>query len=175
MDTEQQLYLISVGNSLVVQWLGIHTLIVDDPGSIPGWGAKIPEATHCGRTKQKTKKPQPTKPKIPQNTSEAFSFFLQPPLISFLGGLMLSVMVGQWKGLAWVWLSENLMRLNYKGSWKQRKVFQSPKIKILQAKKGTLDLVLGFSLFFFLQKNLFIWMLYYFFYFHFHNLLYYFF
>ena len=98
MDTEQQIYLISVGYSPVVQWLGIHTLIVEDPGSIPGRGAKIPEATHCGRTKQKTKKPQPTnqiKQKIPQNTSEAFSFFLQPPLISFLGGLMLSVMVGQ--------------------------------------------------------------------------------
>ena len=59
---------------------------------------------------------------------------------------MLSVMVGQWKGLAWIWLSENLMRLKCKGSWQKKKVFQSPKINILQVKKGALDLVLGFNL-----------------------------
>ena len=72
----------------MVQWLGIHTLIVEDPGSIPGLEAKIPEATHCGKKKKKKKNPkqkpnQPTEPKILQNTSGAFSFFLQPPHMFF--------------------------------------------------------------------------------------------
>ena len=32
------------GNSLVVQWLGLCTLTAKSPGSIPGWGTKIPQA-----------------------------------------------------------------------------------------------------------------------------------
>ena len=68
----------------MVQWLGIHTLIVEDPGSIPGLEAKIPEATHCGKKKKPKQKPnQPTEQKILQNTSGAFSFFLQTPHIFF--------------------------------------------------------------------------------------------
>ena len=32
----------SVGNSLVVQWLGLRVFIAEGPGSIPGQGTKIP-------------------------------------------------------------------------------------------------------------------------------------
>ena len=28
----------------MVQWLGPHALTAEDPGSIPGWGTKIPQA-----------------------------------------------------------------------------------------------------------------------------------
>ena len=34
----------SYWNSLVVQWLGLHTFTAKDAGSIPGWGTKIPQA-----------------------------------------------------------------------------------------------------------------------------------
>ena len=37
-----------VGNSLVVQWLGLHTFTAEGAGSIPGWGTKIPQAVWCG-------------------------------------------------------------------------------------------------------------------------------
>ena len=33
------------GNSLAVQWLGLHAFIVEGQGSIPGWGTKIPQVT----------------------------------------------------------------------------------------------------------------------------------
>ena len=36
-----------VGNSPAVQWLGLRAFIVEDPGSIPGQGTKIPQATWC--------------------------------------------------------------------------------------------------------------------------------
>ena len=35
------------GNSLAVQWLGLHTLTAEGPGSIPGWGTRIPHPTSC--------------------------------------------------------------------------------------------------------------------------------
>lgn len=31
------------GNSLVVQWSGLSAFTVKGPGSIPGWGNKIPQ------------------------------------------------------------------------------------------------------------------------------------
>ena len=34
-----------MGNSLAIQWLGLQAFIAEGPGSIPGWGAKIPPAT----------------------------------------------------------------------------------------------------------------------------------
>ena len=37
------------GNSLAVQWLGLCTSTAGGPGSIPGWGAKIPHATWHGQ------------------------------------------------------------------------------------------------------------------------------
>ena len=40
------------GNFLVVQWLGLCAFIVEDPGSIPGWGTKIPQATWHGQKKR---------------------------------------------------------------------------------------------------------------------------
>ena len=37
------------GNSLAVQWLGLRALTARGPGSIPGWGTTIPQATRCGK------------------------------------------------------------------------------------------------------------------------------
>ena len=38
-----------LGNSLVVQWLGLHAFTAEDLGSIPGQGTKIPQAMQCGQ------------------------------------------------------------------------------------------------------------------------------
>ena len=43
------------GNSLVVRWLGLHTLIAEASGSIPGQGTKIAQATQQGRKKKGTR------------------------------------------------------------------------------------------------------------------------
>ena len=40
------------GTSLAVQWLGLHTSTARDPGSIPGRGTKIPQATWCSPPKK---------------------------------------------------------------------------------------------------------------------------
>ena len=37
------------GNSLAVQWLGLHTFTAMALGLIPGWGTKIPQAAQCGQ------------------------------------------------------------------------------------------------------------------------------
>ena len=34
----------NIGNSLVVQWLGLRTFAAEGQDSIPGWGTKIPQA-----------------------------------------------------------------------------------------------------------------------------------
>ena len=41
-----------VGNSLVVQWLGLHAFTAKDLGSIPGQGVKIPQAAKHGQEKE---------------------------------------------------------------------------------------------------------------------------
>ena len=38
-------------NSQVVEWLGLCVSTAEGPGSIPGQGAKIPEAVQCGQEK----------------------------------------------------------------------------------------------------------------------------
>ena len=50
----------SQGSSLVVQWLGLHTSIARDTGSIPGQGTKIPQATWQKKKKKKSQAGQPT-------------------------------------------------------------------------------------------------------------------
>ena len=40
------------GNSLVVQWLGLHTSTAQGPGSIPGQGTKVPSAMRHGKKKR---------------------------------------------------------------------------------------------------------------------------
>ena len=45
-----------LGNSLVVQWLGLHAFTAKGMGSIPSQGTKIPQATWCGQNFKKTKK-----------------------------------------------------------------------------------------------------------------------
>ena len=43
---------LSEGNSLAVQWLGLLALTAEGPGSIPGPGTKIPQATQRGQKNQ---------------------------------------------------------------------------------------------------------------------------
>ena len=48
-------------NSLAVQWLRLGAFNAAGPGSIPGWGANIPQASWCGQKKPKqNKKKNPT-------------------------------------------------------------------------------------------------------------------
>ena len=42
------------GNSLEVQWLELCAYIAEGPGSIPGWGAKIPQAARHSQKKKKS-------------------------------------------------------------------------------------------------------------------------
>ena len=44
-------------NSLAVQWLGLGTFMALDPGSIPGWGAKVLQDAWCGRLSPPTPSP----------------------------------------------------------------------------------------------------------------------
>ena len=41
-----------LGNSLVVQWLGLDIFHCHGPGSIPGQGTKILQAAQCSQKKQ---------------------------------------------------------------------------------------------------------------------------
>ena len=41
------------GTCLVVQWLGLHGFSAMGPGSIPGWGTKISQATRHERQSQR--------------------------------------------------------------------------------------------------------------------------
>ena len=43
------------GNSLAVQWLGVHAFTAEGPGSIPGLGTKILRATQCSQKKERKK------------------------------------------------------------------------------------------------------------------------
>ena len=43
----------SLGNSLVVQWLGVHASCWWGPGFNPGQGTKIPQDVWCGKKKKK--------------------------------------------------------------------------------------------------------------------------
>ena len=44
-----------MGNSLVVQWLRLGAFTAEGPGSIRGWGTKIPQATWWHSQKKKKK------------------------------------------------------------------------------------------------------------------------
>ena len=43
----------SQGNSLAVQWLGLHALTVKGPDSVPGGGTKILQAEQCGQKRER--------------------------------------------------------------------------------------------------------------------------
>ena len=47
------LKMLASGNSLAVQWLGLHASTAGYTGSIPGPGTKIPQAAQCNPNKQK--------------------------------------------------------------------------------------------------------------------------
>ena len=40
------------GNSLAVQWLGLHTFTIEGVGSISGWGTKVPQSAWHGQIKK---------------------------------------------------------------------------------------------------------------------------
>ena len=40
-----------IRNSLALQWLGLCAFTAEGPGSIPGWGTKIPLARQLGQKK----------------------------------------------------------------------------------------------------------------------------
>ena len=42
----------NLGNSLVVQWLGLRAFTAEGSGSIPGQGTKIPQAVWQGQKKK---------------------------------------------------------------------------------------------------------------------------
>ena len=42
-----------MGNSLVVQWLGLRAFTAKGAGSTPGQGTKILQTTSCGQKKKK--------------------------------------------------------------------------------------------------------------------------
>ena len=44
--------IIRLASSLAVQQLGLHALTVEDLGSIPGWGTKIPQAIQSSQKKK---------------------------------------------------------------------------------------------------------------------------
>ena len=41
------------GNSLAVPWLGLRAFTAEGPGSVPGWGTKIPQALWHSQKKKK--------------------------------------------------------------------------------------------------------------------------
>ena len=43
------------GNSMLVQWLGLHASTAGSPGLISGWGTKILQAAHLDQKKKKKK------------------------------------------------------------------------------------------------------------------------
>ena len=45
-----------MGNSLVVQWLGLQASTAGDPGSIPGWETKIPQLRGTAKKLKRKKK-----------------------------------------------------------------------------------------------------------------------
>ena len=47
-----------IGNSLAVQWLGLHVLTAKGLGSVPGQGTRIPQAKWCSPKQNKQKKGQ---------------------------------------------------------------------------------------------------------------------
>ena len=49
----------SIGNSMVVWWLGIHAATAKGMDLIPGLGTKIPQAKQLGYKKKKERKKAP--------------------------------------------------------------------------------------------------------------------
>ena len=47
--------MIKTGNSLVVQWLGFRALNVEGPGSVLGWGTRVPQATQRSQQNKQNK------------------------------------------------------------------------------------------------------------------------
>ena len=79
--TEDSKYM-SLGNSLAVQWLGLHAFTVEGESSISGQDTKIPQASRCSQKKQKNKKkhePWDQLFDVPTNqVSSWVSFFIRP-------------------------------------------------------------------------------------------------
>ena len=54
-----------LGNSLVIQWLGLCTFTTKGLGSIPGWGTKIPQAPQWSKKKNHHHLKHEVKKRIP--------------------------------------------------------------------------------------------------------------
>ena len=55
LDSTQDFYLncSGSGNSLAIQWLALRAFTARGPGSVSGWGTKIPQAIWCGQKEKK--------------------------------------------------------------------------------------------------------------------------
>ena len=67
---------ISLGNSLTVQWLGLHASTAGGTSSIPGWGNKILQATYHGQKEKKKKKERKKKEKKTKTKKEKIKISL---------------------------------------------------------------------------------------------------
>ena len=59
-----------VGNSLVVQWLGLGALTAEGPDSIRGWGTKTLQSVQCGKKggrEGETEKQKERKKEVPKS------------------------------------------------------------------------------------------------------------
>ena len=66
MGLDHPIKVYKVGNSPVVQWLGLRVLTAEGLGSIPGQGTKIPQAVWHGQKKKKVHKVHKMKGGRPQ-------------------------------------------------------------------------------------------------------------
>ena len=65
-----------LGNSLAVQWLGVRTFIAKGPGSVLGWGAKIPQAAwHGQKINNNNNKKKTQEFKNPQDNQLNLNYF----------------------------------------------------------------------------------------------------
>ena len=64
----------NLGNSVMVQWLGLHASPAEGLGSIPGQGTSILQTVQCG-FKQTTMKKRKKNPQ--RNFSSVFEFLVQ--------------------------------------------------------------------------------------------------
>ena len=57
-----------LGNTLMVQWLGLRAFTPEGPGLIPGRGTKIPQATQHGQKEKKKRKKEEESPSLNSST-----------------------------------------------------------------------------------------------------------
>ena len=58
LEHKKRTFKSALGNSLVVQWLGLCAFTAEGPGSVSGQGTKIPQATQHSQKKKKKISPR---------------------------------------------------------------------------------------------------------------------